>query len=237
MSSSKLELHVCSDTTEIAAELDFCVDHPEAPTNGHRSPAKADLRQMQARLPLPSVAPGTIDHASMTDEAAAAQARQVLQAMNKALAARDVEALAGCFSPSQAYWKDELGLTCHLRTLTGPQTIAAALIETSTLRELAGEIEFSRAQFTPAAPTLQFIEGDLTFRTGSPQASCSGRVLLLPLKSEHGGVEWKVWILSTKLENMDVHPEDESLLSKPSEPLGGGETLETDVFIIGGGNA
>ncbi|KAG8158326.1 hypothetical protein KVR01_012087 [Diaporthe batatas] len=215
--------------------LDISSNHLEASANGHHLPA--DLRQMQARLPLPSVAPGTIDHASMTDEEAAVQARDVLQTMNKALAAGDVKALAECFFPGQAYWKDQLSLTWHLRTLTGPETIAAGLIETSRLRALAGEIEFTKAQFTPAAPTLQFIESDLTFRTGSPQATCSGRLLLLPLRSEHGGVEWKVWILSTKLENLDLQPENESLLLKPSEPLSGAETLETDVFIIGGGNA
>lgn len=192
---------------------------------------------MQARLPLPSIAPQTIDNATLTGEEAAAQARHVLQTMNKALAAHDAEALANCFFPSQAYWKDQLSLTCHLRTLTGPREIAAGLIETSRLRALAGEIEFSKAQFTPAAPTLQFIESDLTFRTGSPQAACSGRLLLLPLRNEHGGVEWKIWILSTKLENLDLQPEDESLLLKPPESLGGAETLETDVFIIGGGNA
>ncbi|KAL1848546.1 hypothetical protein Daus18300_013556 [Diaporthe australafricana] len=173
----------------------------------------------------------------MSGEEAAVQARKVLQSLNKALAAHDVEALASCFFPSQAYWKDHLSLTYHLRTITSPRAIAAGLIETSKLRELAGEIVFSKAQFTPAAPTLQFIDSDLTFRTSSPQATCSGRMLLLPLKEEHGGLEWKIWILSTNLENLDVHPEDESLLLRPSEPLSGAETLETDVFIIGGGNA
>lgn len=186
---------------------------------------------------MPFIVPGTVDNASISGEEAAAQARRVLQSLNKALAAHDIEALASCFFPSQAYWKDHLSLNYHLRTITSPRAIAAGLIETSGLRELSGEIVFSKAQFTPAAPTLQFIDSDLTFRTNSPQATCSGRILLLPFKEEHGGLEWKIWILSTNLENLDVHPEDESLLLRPSEPLNGGETLETDVFIIGGGNA
>lgn len=209
----------------------------EVSTDGHQFPAMADLRQLQARLPLPSIAPGTVDISSMPGDAAAAQARQVLQKMNTALAAHDAEAMASCFFPVQAYWKDQLSLTWHLRTMTGPPAIAAGLIETSGLRELTGEIEFSGAQFTPAAPTLQFIDSDLSFRTNAPQATCSGRMLLLPLRNGNGELEWKIWILSTKLENLDLQPEDESLLLRPSEPLSGSETLETEVFIIGGGNA
>lgn len=197
----------------------------------------ADLRQLKARLPLPSIAPGTVDHTSMSVEEAAVQARQVLWKMNNALAARDAETLASCFFPFQAYWRDQLGLTCHLRTMTGPSAIAAGLIETSGLRERTGEIEFVRAQFTPAAATLQFIDSDLTFRTNAPQATCSGRMLLLPLRNENGGLNWKIWVLSTKLENLDLQPEDESLLLRPSEPINGSETLKRDVFIVGGGNA
>lgn len=64
---------------------------------------------------------------------------------------------------------------------------------------------------------------------------------LLPVKAKlDDGQEaliWKVWILSTVLENLDVHPEDEALLKSPARRLEGLETIETDVFIIGGGNA
>lgn len=64
---------------------------------------------------------------------------------------------------------------------------------------------------------------------------------LLPVKTQlENGAEnliWKLWILSTTLENLDLHPEDENLLKSPGRQFEGLETIETDVFIIGGGNA
>lgn len=70
----------------------------------------------------------------------------------------------------------------------------------------------------------------------SPGAQCWGRMLLLPIK-ENNGLSWKIWNLCTGLTSLDVHPEDESLLQAPSRSLNDQRTLETDVFVIGGGNA
>lgn len=61
-------------------------------------------------------------------------------------------------------------------------------------------------------------------------------MLMLPVK-ETGVISWKIWNLCTGLESLDLQPEDESLLQTPGRSLNGLETLETDVFIIGGGNA
>jgi len=61
-------------------------------------------------------------------------------------------------------------------------------------------------------------------------------MLLLPVKA-NGTVTWKIWVLSTWLENLDAHPENEALLVSPGRQLDGVEQFETDVFIIGGGNA
>ena len=58
--------------------------------------------------------------------------------------------------------------------------------------------------------------------------------MLLPVKGDDG-VQWKVWVLSTRLENLDAHPEDEVLLRQPGRKLDG--DLETEVFILGAGNA
>ncbi|KAM0429243.1 hypothetical protein ACHAPT_006457 [Fusarium lateritium] len=82
-----------------------------------------------------------------------------------------------------------------------------------------------------------FIDVSFSFTTKSPGASCSGRLLLLPVKSGANALEWKIWILSTKLENLDLHPEDESLLEVPGRKVDSLEHFETDIFIIGGGNA
>lgn len=61
--------------------------------------------------------------------------------------------------------------------------------------------------------------------------------MLIPVESSKGSLEWKIWILSTKLENLDVHPENESLLHLPGRNLSGMTEIDTEVFIIGGGNA
>lgn len=83
----------------------------------------------------------------------------------------------------------------------------------------------------------QFIDCSVAFKTCSPTASCSGRILLLPLKKDNGSLEWKIWILSTRLEGLDLQPEDETLLKAPGKQLEGVESFETEVFIVGGGNA
>lgn len=60
--------------------------------------------------------------------------------------------------------------------------------------------------------------------------------MLLPVKTGET-LTWKIWILSTKLESLDIQSEDESLLETPRRNLDNAEPLETDVFIVGGGNA
>lgn len=61
-------------------------------------------------------------------------------------------------------------------------------------------------------------------------------MMLLPVK-ESGVISWKIWNLCTGLESLDLQPEDESLLQAPARSLSDQKMLETDVFIIGGGNA
>ena len=85
-----------------------------------------------------------------------------------------------------------------------------------------------------------FIDCRFTFRTRSPVATCSGRVVLLPVPGDLGNgnntIEWKIWVLSTSLENLDLQHEDEALLQCPARQPEHGD-FDTDVFIIGGGNA
>lgn len=59
----------------------------------------------------------------------------------------------------------------------------------------------------------------------------------MPVKNGGEELQWKIWVLSTRLESLDLQPEDESLLKSPRKHLDGAETLETDVLIIGAGNA
>ncbi|KNG89349.1 monooxygenase [Aspergillus nomiae NRRL 13137] len=192
-------------------------------------PPRADLRQMMAHQPLPTIPPGTIDPGSITGDEPVKLARTVLRRLSAALADDDAIAVESCFFASQAYWKDQLALTYHLRTFSGPSTITTSLLETKNLREIEGEIAVDGG--------AQFIDCGIAFRTASPGANCKGKVVLLPVKNRDETIEWKIWVLSTFLEGLDVQQEDEALLKSPGRQLDGLATFDTDVFIIGGGNA
>ncbi|KAH7146126.1 hypothetical protein EDB81DRAFT_933973 [Dactylonectria macrodidyma] len=208
-------------------------------TNAHEYPPAADLRQMFAQQPVPVLDAETVGLISLPgDGASEEQALAVLKSFNAALASHDVDALQKCFFAEQAYWKDALALTYHLRTFFTPQTIATNFLETKKLRGIESDWKLEGATFIPATPVLQFIDVSLSFRTTAPATSCSGRFLLLPVKPDNSGaLEWKIWIFSTKLDSLDLHPEDETLLQSPGRKLEGVGTIETDVFIVGAGNA
>ncbi|KAK4130698.1 FAD/NAD(P)-binding domain-containing protein [Trichocladium antarcticum] len=199
-------------------------------------PRAADLRAMCRALPLPVVAAGTVDRDGIPDEVAAKLASDALDRLSAALAADDAQQLEGCFVEGQAYWKDQLALTCHLRTFTTPGVIAASLLATRKLRGLDAGLKLEGAHFKAPTPDLPFVDGRFSFKTASPAAACSGSLLLLPGKN-NGTVGWKIWVLSTWMEELDVHPENEALLPSPGRQLDGLGSFETDVFIIGGGNA
>ena len=105
--------------------------------------------------PIPAISPGLVDPTIMAGDAAMQQVCSILSQLNTALAADDFEKLKSCLFPSQTYWKDQLALTYHLRTLTTPGTIAGGLLETKASRNIEGEIVADgEAQFIPAKPTL-----------------------------------------------------------------------------------
>ncbi|KAJ5505916.1 hypothetical protein N7453_004873 [Penicillium expansum] len=166
------------------------------------------------------------------------QAQAVLDKLNTALARNDAEALEDCFWKDRAYWKDQLALTYHLRTFKTPGIISASLLETNKLRAIKGDITIDGgAMFLPATPVLQFIDCGIVFQTSSPAAACKGKIVLLPVKGANETIEWKIWVLSTILKELDLQKENEPFLYSPGRQLGGIESFETEVFIIGGGNA
>lgn len=59
----------------------------------------------------------------------------------------------------------------------------------------------------------------------------------MPVKGANETVEWKIWVLSTILKELHLQKENETFLHSPGRQFGGIESFETDVFIIGGGNA
>lgn len=110
---------------------------------------------MMNERPVPSLPPGLVDPASMAGEQATIKANAILDRFNAALANRDAESLANCFYASQAYWKDILALTCHLRTFSGPGVIAAALLQTNKSRQIENGVAIDgAAMFLPATPVL-----------------------------------------------------------------------------------
>lgn len=118
-------------------------------------PPQADLRKMMDQNPLPVIAPGTIDSDALAGDEPTKQALSVLDKLNNALAADDPRALESLFFTSQAFWKDTLALTYHLRTFNKPATITANLLETKRMRGLTKGIRLDgSARFMPAAPTL-----------------------------------------------------------------------------------
>lgn len=63
--------------------------------------------------------------------------------------------LEACFYADQAFWKDQLALTYHLRTFKTPGVIAASLLETEKPRSISKGIAVDGvALFLPATPVL-----------------------------------------------------------------------------------
>ncbi|SCO54174.1 probable flavoprotein involved in K+ transport [Fusarium fujikuroi] len=210
---------------------------PVVTTSLEESPPCADLRETMADRPLPAVTPGIIDEASMAGAKPTEEARAVLDRVNAALVGNDSETLKDCFLPGLAHWKDTLAMTYHLRTLFTPGVIVAGLLKTKDLRGIAGGLTVEgTAQFVSDSET-PFISSDFVYRTISPAASCTGTVYLIPTRDDNEVVEWKIWVLSTRLESLDIQHEDMLLLNSPGKPLDGLHEFDTDVFIIGGGNA
>ena len=118
-------------------------------------PPRVDLLELMAQNPLPLLAPGMVDLSSMADHEPTKQAQLVLDNLNIALARNDVGELQDCFWKDQAYWKDQIALTYHLRTFKSPGIIAASLLETNKLRAIKGVITVDgEAIFIQATPVL-----------------------------------------------------------------------------------
>ncbi|KAH8646369.1 hypothetical protein BGZ60DRAFT_465011 [Tricladium varicosporioides] len=184
--------------------------------------------------PLPKVSV-TIDLDTF-DTASAAE--RVVRDFAAALEKGDKNDIADLFVTDQSYWRDTIAITAHLRTFKSSHVITSVLTELNERRHINQiAIVPGTAQIITASETLKWLECFFTFKTTTPQASCAGRVMLLPEVLDGVAVRWKIWALSTWLKDFDLYPEDEGLLRTPSEPIPGVDHLSTDVLIIGGGNA
>lgn len=142
------------------------------------------------------------------------------------------------FLAHQAYWRDILAFTWHHRTLNDGPHIAPALLALAAQRGFGGRfvVDAASAKHVSVSPTLRWVEAQFVFETGSPAATCAGRVVLLPEAGADGVVSWKIWGLSTWVETLKGFEENVEGLRAPGRSLEA-ETIETDVFILGGGNA
>ncbi len=104
----------------------------------------------------------------MSSEEATKQALAVLDAFNVALDTGNAETVASCFFTEQAFWRDMLALTYHLRTFATSGVVSRALLETKMLRGLSGAIKLKGAAiFVPATPVL--VSDPLFFRSHVPK--------------------------------------------------------------------
>jgi len=127
---------------------------PEAFPPGAEYPPRADLRK-DVYKPLPKIVPGTIDAAAMMGDLPDTHAQAVLDTLNAALSSNDAEKVSGCFYPEQAFWRDIVALTSHLRTFIQPDVIAAALLQMKSFRGIDGEIKISGdPHFVVMNPTM-----------------------------------------------------------------------------------
>ncbi|KAI4853214.1 hypothetical protein E4T44_00986 [Aureobasidium sp. EXF-8845] len=124
-------------------------------SHGTRSPTKGDLRKLMRKYALPVVTPVSAEDDSTNNSKATQQALVVVQKFNEALATDDAEVLESCFFADQAFWKDQLALTWHLRTFISPTEITFALLETKKQRDISRGFEIKgKAQFVQVGPTL-----------------------------------------------------------------------------------
>lgn len=164
---------------------------------------------------------------------------KALESLTDAVESGDVRQLKGVFLSSQAYWRDLLSFTFHFRTLNDGPVIAPALKKLAKERGLVGGFKFVPGSIHDVSPTptLRWIQGSFTFETTSPKGKGEGSVQLLPEREADGQTSWKIWTLTTWLEDYTEWPENPELLTAPGRKLDDVEHIDTDVLIVGGGNA
>lgn len=158
-----------------------------------------------------------------------------------------------------ALWRDLLALSRSMRTFSTPKSIVEAWTELSSLRHPSkfGIIPQS-SHVMRFGPKISFIAARFSFSTEShPVARCSGLIRLVP--GQDG--QWKIWALSTILEEISAFGNPDMLeISrtvsngvsdlKIQGPTNGNsdinglvhsfhtsETAEFDCVIVGGGMA
>lgn len=206
---------------------------PVTPQPSEYPPAVSLAKDVYRPFPsLPAKLPAS------TDLDAPSLITTVLESLTDALTSQDLGQVKSCFHPTQSYWRDLLAFTWHLRTLNDAPSIAPALLHLTQQRAWRGSftVDPKSVRDVTVSPVLKWVEAMFTFETGSPAAKCAGRVVLLPIEAD-GVLEWKIWVLSTWVETLEGSPEDEGRLRAPGRKLDEEEVIDTEVLVLGGGNA
>ncbi|KAI9010547.1 hypothetical protein DFJ74DRAFT_684858 [Hyaloraphidium curvatum] len=197
-------------------------------------PPRADLRK-DIYKPFPAVedAPAGL----VSGEEAMRIASELLATVDAAIAAGEEAKLASCFLKEQSFWKDNVALTAHFRTFyqeAAPRNLLKMAGERGAkgFQPIPGTV-----RCVPAMPTLTWIDGFCGFATSKPDAQCSGMFMLLPEKQADGSFRWKIWTFSTFLEAFSSHGWDPERMKAAPKDYGKDAEIDTDVFIVGGGNS
>lgn len=176
--------------------------------------------------PLPScTVPEDADHASIAGHAV------------KQLNTLDASVLT-----DDAMWRDSIALTGTHRTFSGSRTVELAWGELFPAnRPLGFELVTGSSTVIRMGPSLAWIEAHFAFSLqpeNKRQKDCSGIVKVIQV-----GDEWKIWIVTTLLEEIEGYgPSDkmEPLSPEQSEKERAAVSMssgreEFDVVVIGGG--
>ncbi|EKG18865.1 Aromatic-ring hydroxylase-like protein [Macrophomina phaseolina MS6] len=178
--------------------------------------------------PLPStIIPEDVDHASI-----AARAVEQLHSL-------DASALK-----DDAIWRDQVALTGTYRTFYGSQNVQLAWGElTDANRPQGFALITGSSLVVRPSPELHWVQAMFVFKLspeGRKQKYCSGFVRIIPV-----GEDWKIWIISTLLEDIEGYGTSDQLEALSPEQSEKEKTADGisssndrfDVVIVGGGQA
>jgi hypothetical protein len=88
----------------------------------------------------------------MGGDVASKEVTAAMKLLNDAVERADLRKLATCFYESQAYWRDTVALTAHVRTFTTRGVITTAFFDDGGAQRYHNGLQLERAQFISATP-------------------------------------------------------------------------------------
>lgn len=82
-----------------------------------------------------------------------------------------------------------------------------------------------------------WIHCGFVFQTQQPRARCHGKLAIIPERNAAGDMGWKIWSMATYLVDFIDYLENVDLLGQPSVQIPDDEIIQSDILVIGAGNA